>query len=67
MEPIDVLAKYLKVKPEEIQEWNDGSYTKASNDRIEYYVLDEEDYLTRLPDSWAHFEAKIGEFRIYKV
>ena len=67
IDPVDALAKHLKIGPEEIQEWNDGSFTKIYNDRHEYYVLNEEECLTRLPDTWGHFEAEVEGYKIYKV
>lgn len=67
LDPEDVLAKHLGIDVAEIQIWNDGSFTKIYNDRVEYYVLNEEEYLTKMPDSWAHFEAKMDGYYIYKV
>ena len=67
MEPVEALAQHLCISTDEIQVWNDGSFTKESNDRVEYYVLDEEEKQAKMPDTWAHFETIIGEYYIYKV
>ena len=67
IDPVDALAKHLKVPVEDIQVWNDDSMTLVYNDKVEYYAMDWEEKQIKMPDTWAHFEEKIGDYYIYKV
>lgn len=71
MEHIDAICKHLQVKPDELQVWENEdneyqSYTRIGNDRIEYYVFDEEENEVYVPFLWADLQEKIEDFYIYK-
>lgn len=43
MEKRDVLAQFFNMKPSDLQEWSDGTFTPITRDDIEYIALDEKE------------------------
>ena len=67
IDPVDALAKYLKVPVEEIQVWNDDSMTLINNDKVEYYTVEDLDkWELQYTESFCEKVGQVDGYTIFK-